>query len=123
MNIEEQLLAFFFDCTKDVFYKEIIYSNEFISSIILPIFICGISCTVGIKHASILNKQAIENTIRKFSIFIIIRTVIIIAISFLLIKLYLVFIKLFLVLLFSSYFIFKIIEIIQINRRSQLPDH
>jgi len=113
--MSEQLFALLFDSSAEVFLNELIYSKEFIFSIIFPFLLCFIGYTVGIRYAKILLNQTVENTLKKNSIFIIFRTVIIIAFSFLLIKFNLVFTNLFLVLLFIFYFAFKIIEIIKIN--------
>jgi len=113
--MSEQIFMLFFDCSAETFFNELLYNKEFIFSIIFPFLVCFISCTLGIKYAKTLLNQTVENTLKKNSIFIIFRTVVLILISFLLIKFNLVFTKFFLVLLFIFYFAFKIIEIIKIN--------
>ena len=113
--MSEQIFTLLFDCSIEIFFNELIYSKEFILSIIFSFLICFISCIIGIKYAKTLVNQTVENTLKKNSIFIIFRTAILILISFLLIKFNLVFTNFFLVLLFFFYFTFKIIEIIKIN--------
>ena len=89
--------------------------TEFIFSILLSFLLGFLSCIFGIKYSKILLNQTVENTLKKILLFTVIRTVIITVISFLLIKFNFVHTKLFLILVFIFYFIFKIIEIVQIN--------
>jgi hypothetical protein len=116
MNIEEQLLSFFLNCTKDVFYKEIIYSSKFILSVVLPIFICLINYWIGVKYYRYLMQKDFSKFSRDIGIFFTVRIGAIIGVSFFLIKFELIHIKFFFITFFLYFFIFKILEVLKLNK-------
>jgi len=96
--------------------REFFFTNKIYLTVIIPVFLCLINYFVGIKILNRIIKEDFAILLKKFVIFAAIRSGILLVIILTFVKMELVETISFLVSFFCIYFVFKIIEVIKINK-------
>lgn len=116
MEVVSWFILFFFGCSDDVFFANIFHSKKFILSAVLPILVCLVNYVIGIIFYKSLKEKPIKKFMIKTGVFLSIRFVLILLLSFLLIVFDVVYIKFYFLPFVIYFFIFKFIEVLKINK-------